>query len=90
VTRVPLSFLALVLALVLVAGLAADAQAQSRTKKVCSRTATVRDTPRGFAIARLARGQKVKVVARSGTRGWSPIRTNDGLPGWILTRSLCK
>lgn len=88
-TRLPLTITALVLALVLVAGLTADAHAQARTKKVCSRTATVRDTPRGFAIARLARGQKVKVVAKSGTKGWSPIRTTNGLPGWILTRSLC-
>ena len=80
---------------VLVAGIAmlsapAVAAARGETRKVCVRAATVRDTPRGFAIARLFRNERVEVVRRSATRGWVPIRTSRGLPGWILKRSLCR
>ena len=64
--------------------------AKGETRKVCVRAATLRDTPRGFAIARLYRRQKVRVLGRSSTRGWSRIETRSGLPGWILSRSLCR
>lgn len=85
-----LTALLLTAAIVLIAGAAADAQAaEARFQKVCTKTATVRDTPRGFAIARLRRGQKVTVARASATKGWSAIRTSTGLPGWMLTRSLC-
>ena len=67
-----------------------DAASAQSTRKVCERTAIVRDTPRGFAIARLFRGDRVEVVRRSATRGWVPIRTRSGLPGWILKKSLCR
>ena len=67
-----------------------DASARSDTRKVCSRSASVRDTPRGFVIARLYRNHKVRVLGRSSTRGWSRIETTSGLPGWILSRSLCR
>ena len=70
--------------------LASAAQAQSRARVVCANGATLRDTPRGFVIARLERRARVTVVRRSGTRGWTPVRTRNGLPGWILTRSLCR
>ena len=75
---------------VLVIALPAAASARSETRKVCVRAATLRDTPRGFAIGRLYRNEKVEVVRRSGTRGWVPVRTSSGLPGWILSRSLCR
>lgn len=68
----------------------ASAAARTETRKVCVRAATLRDTPRGFAIARLFRNERVEVVRRSATRGWVPVRTRRGLPGWILTRSLCR
>ena len=79
-----------VTAAVVVAAAPVAAAARETTRKVCVRSATVRDTPRGFAIARLYRGERVAVVRRSATRGWAPIRTRSGLPGWILTRSLCR
>lgn len=83
---------AVLLATVLVVSLSSTppAQAQSRSKKVCSRSATVRDTPKGFVIARLSKGQKVVIIRPSAAKGWANIRTKSGLPGWILTRSLCK
>jgi hypothetical protein len=64
--------------------------AQAQERRVCARAATLRDTPRGFAIGRLYRGDRVTVVRRSATRGWVPVRTRAGLPGWILRRSLCR
>lgn len=82
--------LALICLSVLLAAAPASAVARAETRKVCVRAATVRDTPRGFAIARLFRNDRVTVVRRSATRGWVPIRTSGGLPGWILKRSLCR
>ena len=64
--------------------------ASAETRRICTKSATLRDTPRGFAIARLYRRQRVHVVRRSGEKGWTPVRTSNGLPGWILTRSLCR
>jgi hypothetical protein len=64
--------------------------ASAQTRRVCAKSATLRDTPRGFAVARLYRRQRVTIVRRSGERGWTPVRTRNGLPGWILTRSLCR
>jgi hypothetical protein len=75
---------------VLVLALPEPASARTETRKVCVRAATLRDTPRGFAIGRLYRNEKVEVVRRSATRGWVPVRTRSGLPGWILARSLCR
>ena len=68
---------------------AVTAGASSARKRVCTRSATLRDTPRGFVIARLTHGQRVTVVRRSAAPGWSNVRTSAGVPGWILTRSLC-
>jgi hypothetical protein len=64
--------------------------AEAATRRICTRSATVYDTPRGFAIARLYRRERVNVVGRSATRGWTRIETRGGLPGWILSRSLCR
>lgn len=83
----------MLVALILVSGIvlaAVPAAAHAKERRVCARAATVRDTPRGFAIARLYRGDRVTVVRRSATRGWVPVRTRAGLPGWILRRSLCR
>ena len=81
--------LALLVAVLVTAAVAAPAADASARKRICARSATLRDTPRGFAIARLARGQKVVVLRRSAARGWSNVRTASGLPGWVLSRSLC-
>ena len=64
--------------------------AHARTLRVCSTSATLRDTPRGFVVARLFRRDTVTVLRRSAERGWTNVRTRSGLPGWMLTRSLCR
>jgi uncharacterized protein YgiM (DUF1202 family) len=79
-----------VVATLLAAGVVASAAHAASTRKVCARVATIRDTPRGFVIARLYRGQTVRVERRSGEPGWTIVTTRRGLPGWILTRSLCR
>ena len=66
------------------------APADAASRRICTKTATLRDTPRGFVIARLYRGQRVVVVRRSAARGWLNVRPPTGLPGWILARSLCR
>ena len=78
------------LAVMLLLVLSTTAQAQSRARTVCAGAATLRDTPRGFVIARLYRRQRVVVLRRSAARGWVPVRAPGGLPGWILARSLCR
>ena len=80
----------LVLGTTTFASLAMPAAASAAERRICTRSATVYDTPRGFAIARLYRRQRVRVLGRSSTRGWSRIETRNGLPGWILSRSLCR
>jgi hypothetical protein len=87
-TRARLALVAVFVMSVLVFTLPASAEA--REKRICAKVATVRDTPRGFAIARLYRRQKVRTAGRSAARGWTPIETLSGLPGWILTSSLCR
>lgn len=88
-TRTLLATMCLVTVLLLLA-LSPSAHAQSRSRAVCAGAATLRDTPRGFVIARLYRRQRVVVLRRSAARGWVPVRAPGGLPGWILARSLCR
>lgn len=76
------------LSAVLLAGGAHPADAA--TRRVCARAANVYDTPRGFVIARVYRRDRVRVVGRSATRGWSRIELRGGLPGWIPNRRLCR
>jgi len=70
--------------------LALPAASHAAERRICARVATVYDTPRGFAIARLYRRQRVRVAGRSAARGWTRIETTSGLPGWILSQSLCR
>ena len=79
-----------VLVVMTLLGFSLPAAADAATRRVCARVATVYDTPRGFAIARLYRREKVRVVRASGIKGWTPISITGGLPGWILTRNLCR
>lgn len=58
-----------------------DASARSDTRKVCSRSASVRDTPRGFVIARLYRNHKVRVLGRSCDARLEPDRDHERSPG---------
>ena len=80
---------AMLLALLVLSLPPAPAEAATRMR-VCKSTATLRDSPKGFVIARLQRGDRVAIVRRSAKKGWSTVSTSGGLSGWILSRSLCR
>ena len=79
----------LVLALSLLMVSVPTAHAAS-TRRLCARTALLRDSPEGFVIGRLYRPQRLRYVRRSANRRWALVRTRAGLVGWIPHRSLCR
>jgi hypothetical protein len=78
--------LALMLLLVMASAPAAQA---SSTRRLCARSAILRDSPEGFVIGRLYRPQRLRYIRRSANRHWALVRTRAGLAGWIPYRSLC-
>ena len=80
--------LALVLLLLLLMASAPPARAAS-TRRLCARSAILRDSPEGFVIGRLYRPQRLRYIRRSANRRWALVRTRAGLAGWIRYRSLC-
>ena len=78
--------LALMLLLLMASAPAAQA---SSTRKLCARSAILRDSPEGFVIGRLYRPQRLRYIRRSASRHWALVRTRAGLAGWIPYRSLC-
>jgi hypothetical protein len=84
--RVAVSTLAVLAALAVAA-----APASAASAKVCgTRVAVVVDTPGGFAVGYLYRGDRVRVLRRSADRRWARINTHNELSGWIRSRSLCR
>ena len=63
--------------------------AASSTRRLCARSAALRDSPEGFVIARLHRPQRLRYLRRSANRRWALVRTRTGLVGWIRYRALC-
>jgi len=81
---------ALVVALALTATLATAAQAAS-TRQLCARTAVLRDSPKGFVIARLNRPQGLRLQRHSADRRWALVVViRAGTVGWLPARSLCR
>ena len=78
----------LALMLLLLMASAPVAQASS-TRRLCARSAILRDSPEGFVIGRLYRPQRLRYIRRSANRHWALVRTRSGLTGWIPYRSLC-
>ena len=78
--------LALMLLLLMASAPAAQA---SSTRRLCARSAILRDSPEGFVIGRLYRPQRLRYIRRSANRDWALVRTRSGLAGWIPYRSLC-
>jgi len=69
--------------------IAVPAHAES-SRRLCARSATLRDSPEGFVIGRLYRPQRLRYVRRSANRRWALVRTRTGLAGWIPYGSLCR
>ena len=70
--------------------LALAAPAAASTRRLCARSALLRDSPEGFVIGRLYRPQRLRYVRRSANRRWALVRTPAGVAGWIPYRSLCR
>ena len=81
--------LVLVLLLLLLMASAPPAHAAS-TRRLCARSAILRDSPEGFVIGRLYRPQRLRYIRRSANRRWALVRTRSGVAGWITYRSLCR
>jgi hypothetical protein len=79
--------LVLVLSLLMVSVPTAHA---ASTRRLCARSALLRDSPEGFVIGRLHRPQRLRYLRRSANRRWALVRTRTGLAGWIPYRSLCR
>ena len=76
--------------LMLLVTLALAAPAAAATRRLCARSATLRDSPEGFVIARLYRPQRLRYHRRSANRRWALVSTRAGVAGWIPYRSLCR
>ena len=66
------------------------APATASTRRLCARSALLRDSPEGFVIGRLYRPQRLRYIRRSANRRWALVRTPAGVAGWIPYRSLCR
>lgn len=60
------------------------------SRRLCARSAILRDSPEGFVIGRLYRPQRLRYVRRSANRRWALVRTRTDLAGWIPYGSLCR
>ena len=60
------------------------------TRRLCAKSAALRDSPEGFIIGWLYRPQRLRVERRSADRRWTLVVTRAGVVGWIRSRSLCR
>lgn len=83
--------IAAVLAVAIVAAVlpALDALAGQRARVCVSRT-VVQDSPGGFAVGYLYRGDRVTIARRSADRRWARVSTPTDLRGWVRAKSLCR
>jgi hypothetical protein len=79
-----------VLLLVVVVALAVASPAAASTRRLCARSAALRDSPGGFVIGRLYRPQRLRYMRRSANRRWALVRTRSSVAGWMPYRSLCR
>jgi len=70
--------------------LAAPASAATGAKVCRTRVAVVVESPGGFAVGYLYRGDRVRVLRRSADRRWARINTSRELRGWIRSSKLCR
>jgi hypothetical protein len=79
-----------VLLIMILVSLTVAVPAAASTRRLCARSASLRDSPAGFVIARLYRPQRLRYVRRSANRRWALVRTRAGVAGWIPYPSLCR
>ena len=81
---------ALAALLMILVTLVLAAPAAASTRRLCARSASLRDSPEGFVIGRLYRPQRLRYIRRSANRRWALVRTPAAVAGWIPYRSLCR
>ena len=88
----------LALVVILVVALAAPvlvpapvAVARSSERRVCTKNATLYDTPRGFAIGLLIKRDRLRVLRRSANRRWYHVRVRrTQMTGWVSVGAVCR
>lgn len=81
--------LAVLIAISMLTAATSPAQA-AHTVRVCASRAAVLDSPGGFTVGYLFRGDRVRIARRSANRRWARVTTPTDLRGWIRVRALCR
>ena len=81
--------LAALLAITMLTAATAPAQA-APAARVCASRTPVLDSPGGFTVGYLFRGDRVRISRRSANRRWARVTTPTDLRGWISARALCR
>lgn len=81
--------LAVLLAISMVTATTVPAQA-AKSARVCASRTAVLDSPGGFTVGYLFRGDRVRISRRSANRRWARVTTPTDLRGWISARALCR
>ncbi|MBJ7469849.1 MAG: hypothetical protein JHD16_01035 [Solirubrobacteraceae bacterium] len=68
---------------------APDAGAATRAR-VCVTSTVVLDSPGGFTVGYLFRGDRVTISRRSKNRKWARVSTPTDLRGWVRAKNLCR
>ncbi len=76
--------------LVLLLVLAHAPAASAADRRVCARSAVLRESPEGFVIAYLRRGTVVRYLRRSANRRFAAVRLRTGLTGWVPASAVCR
>lgn len=81
--------LAVLLAISMTMAATAPADA-ARKARICASRTAVLDSPGGFTVGYLFRGDRVRIARRSANRRWVRVTTPTDLRGWIPVRALCR
>lgn len=81
--------LAVLVAISMVTAMTVPAQA-AKSARICASRAAVLDSPGGFTVGYLFRGDRVRISRRSANRRWARVTTPTDLRGWISARALCR
>lgn len=68
--------------------IAIPAQAAAPTARICRSGVTLRDSPQGFVIGYLRRGERVRRLPSSDRR-WARVDTAIRVRGWVPRAALC-
>ena len=67
---------------------AASATASTSARRVCRTSVALHDSPAGFTVGYLLRGDRVRLLP-SANRTWARVDTPLRVRGWVPRRALC-